>query len=86
MKGIELTERERRVAAAIFDEKSDKEIASDMNVNTTTVKYVVRALFDKLGVRTRVGIALFVARSVEVSGDRYLATGEEPNANVEREA
>lgn len=52
-----LTDRERDVALAIADGRSNQQIAEDLYLSITTVKTHVSALFTKLGANNRVDIA-----------------------------
>ena len=56
-----LTKRELEILSALAAGRTNKEIASEKAVSTNTVKYHVRNLFEKLGVRNRgQAIALYL--------------------------
>ena len=53
-----LTEREREVALKVASGESNKEIARELDVAERTVKAHLTAVFDKLGVRDRLQLAI----------------------------
>ena len=55
-----LSQRERQVAVAVARGSTNKEIARAMNITERTVKAHLSAAFEKLGVRDRMQLALFV--------------------------
>lgn len=55
-----LSQRERQVAVAVARGSTNKEIARAMNITERTVKAHLSASFEKLGVRDRMQLALFV--------------------------
>lgn len=55
-----LSQRERQVAVAVARGSTNKEIARAMNITERTVKAHLSACFEKLGVRDRMQLALFV--------------------------
>ncbi|MDD2686812.1 MAG: response regulator transcription factor [Gallionella sp.] len=61
-----LTGREREVAEAVARGDSNKEIAKQLNITERTVKAHTASLFEKLGVRDRLQLAL------AVNAQRYL--------------
>ena len=54
---IRMTEREKEVIALIVDGKSNKEIASELNIATFTVKSHVHNVMEKLALHSRLQIA-----------------------------
>ncbi len=58
-----LTEREHAVAKAVTSGASNKEIARLLGITERTVKAHVSAIFEKLGLRDRLQLALLVNRS-----------------------
>ena len=67
-----LTNRELQVVAAVAAGRSNKEIAQDLSISEETVKHHMTSIFDKLGVSTRLELALFAA-------DRHLVDRNPPN-------
>ncbi|MBI4995391.1 MAG: response regulator transcription factor [Rhodocyclales bacterium] len=55
-----LTDREREVALAVADGASNKEVARQLGITERTVKAHTGAIFEKLGVRDRMQLALVV--------------------------
>lgn len=55
-----LSEREREVALKVVRGESNKEIARDLDLAERTVKAHLTAIFDKLGVRDRLQLALLL--------------------------
>lgn len=67
-----LTARERELLAALSDGWSNMQIATRIGISRNTVKYHLKNLYDKLGVKNRaMAVALFV-------GGARDATGREP--------
>jgi DNA-binding NarL/FixJ family response regulator len=52
-----LTRREWEVAAMVATARSNREIASELYVNTKTIEFHIANLFTKLGVRNRTALA-----------------------------
>jgi DNA-binding NarL/FixJ family response regulator len=63
-----LTPREREIAQLIGGGASNKEIAGRLNITEATVKAHLTAIFRKLGLSDRLGLALFVTEFNRVSG------------------
>jgi ATP/maltotriose-dependent transcriptional regulator MalT len=63
LKNVALTEREREILGYLAAGKSNGEIAACCQVSKNTVKFHVKNLFGKLGVRNR-SQAMMVAKSV----------------------
>jgi two-component system, NarL family, nitrate/nitrite response regulator NarL len=69
-----LTRREMQMVAAIVEGSSNREIAQKFSVREDTVKHHLTSIFGKLGVSTRLELALFaiehrlVTKSSEASG------------------
>ncbi|NJD34168.1 MAG: response regulator transcription factor [Betaproteobacteria bacterium] len=57
---VELSEREREVALKVVRGESNKEIARDLDIAERTVKAHLSAIFEKLGVRDRLQLALLL--------------------------
>jgi two-component system nitrate/nitrite response regulator NarL len=55
-----LTDREREVALAVAEGASNKEVARQLGITERTVKAHTGAIFEKLGVRDRMQLALVV--------------------------
>lgn len=58
-----LSAREREVAEAVAEGLSNKQVAQGLAITERTVKAHLAAVFDKLGVRDRMQLALLVARA-----------------------
>lgn len=58
----ELTQREQEVLQFLTKGRSNKEIASDLNISEDTVKYHLKTLFTKLGVQDRTEAAISAIR------------------------
>lgn len=56
-----LSERELQVARAVADGKSNKEVAEQLHISERTVKAHLGVVFDKLGVRDRVQMVLYLS-------------------------
>jgi two-component system, NarL family, nitrate/nitrite response regulator NarL len=54
-----LTDREREIVAAVVAALGNKEIATKLSITEKTVKHHLTNIFDKLGVSTRLELALF---------------------------
>ncbi|MDO9192336.1 MAG: LuxR C-terminal-related transcriptional regulator, partial [Undibacterium sp.] len=59
----DLTEREREVAKTVTLGLSNKEIAAQLGITERTVKAHVGAVLDKLQLKSRLQLALFVKNS-----------------------
>ena len=57
---VHMTPRERDVIALIADGMSNKEIGLKLNIASDTVKSHVRNVMEKLALRTRLQIAMYV--------------------------
>jgi DNA-binding NarL/FixJ family response regulator len=57
---VKLSEREREVALKVARGESNKEIARDLDLAERTVKAHLSAVFDKLGVRDRLQLAILL--------------------------
>lgn len=62
-----LTPREREIAQLVGGGASNKEIAGRLNITEATVKAHLTAIFRKLGLSDRLGLALFVTEYNRVS-------------------
>ena len=56
----DLTKRERQVAQSVSSGLSNREIAERLNISERTVKARLTTVFQKLGVRDRVQLALLM--------------------------
>ena len=63
-----LTEKEMHVAALVWEGQTNREIASVIGTTEQVVKNYLRNTFDKLGVWSRLELAIYVARH---GGDRW---------------
>lgn len=59
-----LSERERDVATRVAHGESNKEVARDLNITERTVKAHLTAVFEKLGVRDRLQLAVLLGTGV----------------------
>ena len=57
----QLNERELQVATMVWEGKTNPEIASVLGSTEQVVKNLLRGIFDKLGVWSRLELALYVA-------------------------
>ena len=64
-----LTPREREVITAIVAGYTNKDIAQDFSISEQTVKHHLTNIFDKLGVSTRLELALFAVNHRLVQSD-----------------
>jgi len=83
-----ITAREYEVLSAVNEGLSNQAIAKRLNITPTTVKTHVRKLFDKLGVSSRLELAVFarhhrVVESSEIS-DLGLALTEQQRVLILR--
>lgn len=62
LEAVHMTPREREVIALIAVGKSNKEIATELNIATDTVKSHVRNVMEKLALHTRLQIAAYAHR------------------------
>lgn len=60
-----LTERERTVAMAVVEGRSNKEVARQLDITERTVKAHLSAIYRKLGVRDRMQLVLRMAKQGE---------------------
>ena len=67
-----LTRRELDIVAAIADGQSNKEIAERLSVKECTVKHHVSSVFDKVGVFSRLELAVFALHHHLVSFAEFL--------------
>ena len=63
-----LTDKEMHVAALVWEGQTNREIASVIGTTEQVVKNYLRNTFDKLGVWSRLELAIYVAR---YGGDRW---------------
>lgn len=63
-----LTPRELEIVAAVYEGCSNTDIAGDLSLSVHTVKHHITHIFDKLGVSTRVELALFAVNHHLVPG------------------
>jgi two-component system, NarL family, nitrate/nitrite response regulator NarL len=54
-----LTNRECEIVAAVADAYTNKDIAQRFEISETTVKHHLTHIFDKVGVSTRLELAMF---------------------------
>lgn len=68
-----LSARELEVARAVAAGKSNREVAEQLFISERTVKAHLGSVFEKLGLRDRLQLALLLARAAEADG-----TGQQP--------
>lgn len=56
-----LTDKERQVAAMVWEGLTNKQIASRLGTSEQVIKNYLRATFDKLGVWSRLELAVYIA-------------------------
>ena len=57
-----LTEKEIQIAALVFQGQTNREIAAQFGITEQVVKNHLRRLFDKLGVWSRLELAVYVVQ------------------------
>ncbi len=75
-----LTRREMQMVAAIVEGSSNREIAQKFNVREDTVKHHLTSIFSKLGVATRLELALFALEHRLVAKTGKLASSKDATA------
>lgn len=78
-----LTDKEMHVAALVWEGQTNREIASVIGTTEQVVKNHLRNTFDKLGVWSRLELAIYVAR---YGGDRWRNEITLPMADAAPEA
>ena len=63
-----LTNRELEIVAAVLSGEENKEIAERLKIGHQTVKNHLSAIFDKVGVSSRLELALFAAKRLKIDG------------------
>lgn len=81
-RNLPLNERELEFMRLVCTECTYKEIADRMYLSPRTIDGYRDALFEKLNVRTRVGLAMFAVRSGIVIVDPITATSPTRNATL----
>ena len=77
-----LTPKEIQVATRVWEGLTNREIGSLMSTSEQVIKNHLRSIFDKLGVWSRLELAMYVAGH---GGKKWLAeTGESAMAQVQR--
>jgi two-component system, NarL family, invasion response regulator UvrY len=82
---LALNDRELEFMKLVCTEWTYKEIADRMYLSPRTIDGYRDALFEKLNVRTRVGLAMYAVRSGIVKIDSILAFSKELNVETPRE-
>jgi DNA-binding NarL/FixJ family response regulator len=65
-----LTVRETQVAALVYEGLTNREIGSSLGTTEQVIKNYLRVIFDKLGVWSRLELALYIANH---GGDQWRA-------------
>ena len=68
-----LSQREEEVVALVRQGLSNRQIADELRISTNTVKTHLRAIFDKSGIRTRIGLITRVAAPKSVRSSNSAA-------------
>lgn len=81
-RGIQLTPREAQLAQALTEGKTNREIATRLNLTEKTVKHYMTNLMSKLQVKTRLEAALAAQRMLQAGdlGSPIASLGQAPNA------
>lgn len=67
---VALTKRERQIVARVARGRTNREVSSELNIGEQTVKNHLSGIFEKLGVRNRLELALLaVARGLDKEPD-----------------
>lgn len=69
MESVRMTKRERQVVGLIADGMTNKEIAHELHLSTSTVKSHIHNILEKLALRSRVQIAKYAHTSGEYPAD-----------------
>ncbi|HVM91912.1 MAG TPA: helix-turn-helix transcriptional regulator [Terriglobales bacterium] len=77
-----LTSKEIQVASLVWQGLTNKDIASVLGTSEQVVKNYLRTTFDKLGVWTRLELALYVAGHGGANWAREFVRGAEPAVPV----
>jgi DNA-binding NarL/FixJ family response regulator len=62
-----LTSREVNIATLVFDGRTNRQIAAVIGTSEQVVKNHLRSVFDKLGVWSRLELAIYIANHPEFS-------------------
>lgn len=79
-----ITERERAIAALVAQDLSDAEIADQLGFSAQHVKNTLMDLRERLGARSRVGVALAYERGELTSAGARRPGGQPGNQNRRR--
>ncbi len=63
-KNLDLTRRELQIIAAVVSGYSNKDIANHFRISESTIKHHLTNIFDKVGVSTRLELALFALTKI----------------------
>ena len=55
-----LTTREKEIATSISEGKTNKAIAKELNISLNTIKVHISSIFEKLGIKNRVALAILL--------------------------
>jgi DNA-binding NarL/FixJ family response regulator len=77
-----LTPREVQVAALVYEGMTNREIGATVGTTEQVIKNYLRVIFDKLGVWSRLELALYIANH---GGDTWREAHSEPEVRVEPE-
>jgi DNA-binding CsgD family transcriptional regulator len=74
-----LTPRERQIVSEVVAGRTNKEIAQELCVSLQTVKHHLTNIFDKVGVRNRLELALFSVHN-SLGGDQKVQVVKQTDA------
>jgi DNA-binding NarL/FixJ family response regulator len=77
-----LTPREEQVVALVAESLSNRDIARELNLSEHTVKKYVFHIFEKLGISSRVELALYAVNNLDSRADRWLPSVRTPIADA----
>ncbi len=80
----ELSRRELQIVRLVFEDAQERSIAGELSVSVNTIHTLLKRLYLKLGVRSRVGLVLRIVR--ENLADLQEAERPEPTVRLHRGA
>jgi DNA-binding CsgD family transcriptional regulator len=77
-----LTDREQVVVRILASGATNKEIAARLGLREQTVKNRLSNIYEKLGLRNRLELAIYLTRMVELAGPAELTRGKGGTASA----